>query len=48
MKYGNARESEDESALQEKSCICQHCLGIRRQQIESEKRWVNQNLLFDR
>ncbi len=30
------------------SCNCNHCLGIRRQQQESELRWVRLHQVFDR
>ena len=30
------------------SCNCNHCLGVRRQQKESELRWVRLHQAFDR
>jgi len=29
-------------------CECDHCIGIKKQQIESEKRWILMHKLFDR
>ncbi len=29
-------------------CLCEHCIHIRAQQVESEKIWIKKHLDFDR
>ncbi|WP_320663980.1 hypothetical protein [Prochlorococcus sp. MIT 1223] len=33
---------------QSQACNCNHCMGIRRQQQESELKWLREHQLFDR
>ena len=46
---GNLKEKERIGTIHLSNyCNCDHCMGIRRQQQESELNWLKQHQIFDR